>query len=99
MIAAHMIHDLSSAGDRPRQQIELARLLIERLERLSADSVWAHRASGARGALLRWVEAAAPATDADRLPDPWSQPDLDQLEFLIHYGFELLENAAKELIE
>lgn len=32
-------------------------MLIARLERLSADSYWAHRASGVRGSLLRWVEA------------------------------------------
>jgi len=36
---------------------ELAWMLIARLERLSADSYWAHRASGVRGSLLRWVEA------------------------------------------
>ena len=37
-------------------QRELAAILISRLERLSADSYWAHRASGIRGSLLRWVE-------------------------------------------
>ena len=40
-------------------QVDLARQLASRLERLSADSVWAHRASGVRGALLRWLSSRA----------------------------------------
>ncbi len=32
-------------------------MLIARLERLSADSYWAHQASGVRGSLLRLLEA------------------------------------------
>jgi hypothetical protein len=35
---------------------DLALLLITRLERLSADSYWAHQASGLRGSLLRSLE-------------------------------------------
>ena len=31
-------------------------LLLDHLERISIDSVWAHRASDARGALLLMVE-------------------------------------------
>jgi len=33
-------------------QTQLIRLLLSRLERVSVDSYWAHRASGVRGALL-----------------------------------------------
>ena len=40
-------------------QRDLAVILVARLERLSADSYWAHRASGIRGSLLRWVEEGA----------------------------------------
>lgn len=38
------------------QPLALLRLLIARLERISADSYWAHRASGIRGALLNSLE-------------------------------------------
>ena len=47
------------------QQIDLARMLVARLERLSADSYWAHQASGVRGSLLRGaglVDLAVPLT-------------------------------------
>jgi hypothetical protein len=64
------------------KDLELARILIARLERLSADSYWAHRASGVRGSLLRWVED--------------DQGDVGQGRDLINYGFEVLEKAARE---
>jgi hypothetical protein len=66
-------------------------LLISRLERLSADSVWAHRASGLRGALLKALEEPDATTgnaDAESL----------RLQALVDYGFHLVENAARELI-
>jgi hypothetical protein len=66
------------------QQIALAQLLVARLERLSADSLWAHRASGLRGSLLRCLEK-----------EEKSGPEL--LDFLILRGFEILERAAKEI--
>jgi hypothetical protein len=31
-------------------------MLVERLERIPADSIWAHRASGVRGSLIRMLE-------------------------------------------
>jgi hypothetical protein len=65
-----------------QQNQELARVLIARLERLSADSYWAHRASGVRGSLLRWVED--------------DQGDAGQGRDLINYGFEILEKAVRE---
>lgn len=36
--------------------LTLLRLLLARLERISADSYWAHRASGIRGSLLNILE-------------------------------------------
>ena len=65
-------------------QMELARLLVARLERLSADSFWAHRASGLRGALLKRI--AAPQGEADT-----------RLEALIRQGFKILEQASREM--
>ena len=38
------------------QSIQLIKLLLMRLERVSVDSYWAHRASGVRGGLLRALE-------------------------------------------
>ena len=61
---------------------ELAKVLIARLERLSADSYWAHRASGVRGSLLHWMEN--------------SQGDVGRGQDLIKHGFEVLEKAARE---
>ena len=64
------------------EQRELIEMLVARLERLSADSYWAHQASGVRGSLLRMIEN-------DRVNSP-------QAAFLVEKGFEYLENAARE---
>lgn len=45
-----------------------ALLLIDRLERLSADSPWAHRAGGLKIALLRQVDALHCGRPAPTLP-------------------------------
>lgn len=68
-----------------------ARLLVSRMERLSADSVWAHRASGVRGALLRSI------TESEN-PQPDTQDEsLQQLHTTMDFGYRLLEHAAREL--
>jgi hypothetical protein len=70
--------------------LEQAALLAARLERLSADSTCAHRASGCRGALLKMMEQieTAPVGQA---------PDWDRLAFLVGWGFDLLEEAARQI--
>jgi len=78
----------------PEELLEQAHLVIYRLERISADSVWAHRSSGHRGALLRWVEDFEnrdPSQAADG-----SAVDLITLENLIHIAYDILEKAALE---
>lgn len=70
-------------GDNP---LPLIRLLANRLERISADSVWAHRASGVRGTLLI-------ALDELENQDTISRDALDKA---IHIGMEILKAAAKE---
>lgn len=66
-------------------------MLVERLERVSVDSIWARRSSGNRGALLRWVERAS--GDAEwRLTEMEAQ----QLQSLVDLGFFYLSRAAKE---
>ncbi len=74
--------------------LEEAHMLISRLERISADSIWARRSSGHRGALLKWVETLE-AGDQAREPRAEAN-DLQTLEGLICTGYEYLEHAARE---
>ncbi len=62
-----------------------AKLLIDRLERLSADSLWAHRASGLRRSLIR-------AYDKGQFDNSESNKHL--LERLIRQGYKILTDAA-----
>ncbi|HMN00302.1 MAG TPA: hypothetical protein PKC99_14935 [Anaerolineales bacterium] len=67
-------------------QIPLLRMLLARLERVSADSRWAHRASGIREALLvllERLETGAPTPSA-------------RLDQLMDSGFQILVMAARE---
>jgi len=61
-------------------------MLLARLERISADSYWAHRASGVRGTLLKLMEQM----DAGIVVPPQELSDLMKL------GFTILEQAALE---
>jgi len=75
-------------------QLVLAHQLLGRLERLSADSYWAHRASGLRGSLLKCVEQIETARDKNQVVDgeTWQKADN-----LIVMGFWILEKAAREI--
>jgi hypothetical protein len=66
---------------------ELLRLLTLRLERLSVDSIWARRASGLRGSLIKALAAA----------DEGAPPTAEQLDLLIEKSFEILSKAAREI--
>jgi hypothetical protein len=68
------------------QSIQLIRLLLTRLERVSVDSYWAHRASGLRGALLRALEKIEAGQSVDG----------SALKRLMNQGFQILERAARE---
>ena len=65
---------------------KLIRLLLPRLERISVDSYWAHRASGVRGALVKILEQIETGAEVD----PAS------LQRNIAVGFEILREAAEE---
>ena len=65
------------------EQKKTGQLLLARLERISADSPWAHQASGVRASLARAITA--------RDPDP------EFLEQLLLQGFRILEAAASEI--
>ncbi len=68
-------------------QIQQARVLVRRLARLSADSIWAHRASGLRAALdksLARIDSGEPV-------------DAAAFEYLLTLGHEMLIRAAEEI--
>jgi hypothetical protein len=69
-----------------QSQIELLDLLTSRLERLSADSRWARRASGLRGNILKVLEGAEHGEIAP-----------ERLDLLINRSFEILREAAREI--
>jgi hypothetical protein len=68
------------------KSIQVTSILVERLEHIPADSIWAHRASGLRGALLKLIERL----EAGEVVNPQKLDDLCGL------GFQILEEAAKE---
>jgi len=65
---------------------KLIRLLLPRLERISVDSYWAHRASGVRGALVKILDQM----ETGGVVDPAF------VRTNIRIGFEILKEAAKE---
>src|SRR5512141_557124 len=67
-------------------ELNLLQTLLSRLERVSVDSYWAHRASGVRGSLLR----AAEALEAGKPVSPMT------MQSAIEQGFRILERAAQE---
>jgi hypothetical protein len=77
----------NSPPDELDRQLELLQLLAARLERLSADSSWARRASGLRGNMLKVLEEAASGQFVEGA----------RLNLLIERGFEILRQAAREI--
>jgi len=72
----------------PEPNEKMIRLLLPRLERISVDSYWAHRASGVRGALTKILERIETGEEID--------PDFLKSNILI--GFEILKEAAEEYL-
>ena len=69
-----------------KTQNQLLEMLLARLERISADSYWAHRASGVRGALLRVLEKLENGRPVSG----------SELKRLVDLGFRILENDSME---
>jgi hypothetical protein len=63
--------------------------LAARLERISVDSYWAHRAGGLRVALLRQMDRLI-ASHGEI-----SQFDVERMDTLLEQGYWILENAAR----
>ena len=70
------------------EPLRTLRFLLARLERISADSVVAHRASGVRGAMLRAL---------DQL-EKQEQVSEYVVKRLIENGYALLNTAAEERV-
>lgn len=71
---------------RPNEETKIVQLLLARLERVSVDSYWAHRASGIRGSLLRVVEEIEKGTFTGR---PYTNE-------IISSAYHILTQAARE---
>lgn len=67
------------------QQERLAQSLLYRLERISADSSWAHRASGVRASLAKALANQGSSST--------------QVKELVQAGFYILEKAARKIPE
>ena len=67
--------------------VKLLRMLAERLERLSVDSLWARRASGLRGNIIKVLEDL----------DAGQEIGHERLSALIQNAFEILQRAAQEI--
>jgi hypothetical protein len=84
----------------PEDQLTQARQLTSRLERLSADSIWARRASGYRASLLKTTSQVEEITRQETNPE--HEAELEQallhLDGLIKRGQLILEMAARDLI-
>ncbi len=65
---------------------KLLQMLTARLERISVDSYWAHRASGIRGTLIRLAEQIESGRPIEK----------EELEQITRMGFFILEISAKE---
>ena len=68
-------------------QLLQAKILVNRLARLSADSVWALRASGLRASIDKTLNQIEERQETD-----W-----ESLDKLITLGFEIREKAAEEI--
>ena len=75
-------------NSRSEKIYRVAKLLIHRLERLSADSIWARSASGRRGALLRGFST---------FQDDPNNGNIEKMEILVSEGFKMLAKAASEI--
>lgn len=90
MIKSESSQNNNSLPVNPESLLRQINLLVSRLERLSADSVFAHQASGFRGGLLR---------EAEKIRENVYVPEVDILyiQKLIEASYQILYSAAKDL--
>jgi hypothetical protein len=75
-------------------KLEQSQEVVRRLARISVDSVWAHRSSGVRGAMVRSIDRLERNL---RGKARFDTNDLAELNRLLDQGYEMLVNAAREL--
>jgi hypothetical protein len=92
----------------PTEETKIIQFLLARLERVSVDSYWAHRASGIRGALLRTLEEIEKGTSTGRsytneiISSAYIMPVVTHLpwhcpgQMCDHEGYKILIRAARE---
>jgi hypothetical protein len=68
-----------------QSDVKLVTMLLNRLERISADSIWAHRASGIRGSLLRQLDQLQAGKEGDSRA----------VQTLVDTALHILRQAAK----
>ena len=73
------------AGSQPQNSDLQARILLDRLERISADSAHAHQASGIRASLAKILSR--------------DEIGSGEIEGLLLLGYQILEKAAGEIPE
>ena len=69
------------------KQLQLLRLLITRLERLSVDSHWARHASGLRGNIVKVLEEAESGQEVASA----------RVDLLTDAAFDILRRAAHDI--
>jgi hypothetical protein len=75
-------------------KLKQAREVVQRLERISADSCWAHQSSGVRGTLWRSIDRLERSL---RGKARFDDDDLTELEERIDQAYVMLTNAAREI--
>ena len=70
-----------------KSDIQLLKLLARRLERLNVDSLWARRASGTRGNIIKILGEIEAGKEIDE----------KRLSPLVARAFQVLEHAAQEI--
>jgi hypothetical protein len=94
---------MTAATEDPEVLARQARLIISRLEKITPDSTWAHRASGCRGTLIHFLEnqAAYWASDTESGEDRsrLKRSDLVDLRSTLDLSYEILEGAAVERLQ
>jgi hypothetical protein len=75
-------------------KLKQAREVVTRLERISADSCWAHQSSGVRGTLWRSIDRLERSL---RGKARFNESDLAELEERIDLAYAMLTSAAREI--
>ena len=91
---------MTNDNNHSRILVKQARLIIPRLEKITPDSSWAHKASGCRGSLIRMMElqeeSSRSRTNAENRSTQLNDGDLIVLRNALERSFDILEGAAAE---